>query len=175
MALGILSGEFDRCAARDRRARPGGDGGRRGEGRIGHHHINQAHWHLQRFSGHLRQDGRRTLADIDVADVHLHTPSRRDTHFGLGFAPNAAFVDTQGHAHATAHITSGRAIALPPLAPADAFGAGQDTLPQRIAGEGQPTFHGLVRQELVARRGALARLSGVSDMAPQAVVERVEA
>src|SRR5262245_60303325 len=175
MALGVLSGEFDRCTARDRGARPSGDGGRWGEGGIGHHHVNEIHRYLQRLGSHLRQDGRRALTNVDVADVHLDTPSRADTHFSLGLAPNAAFVDGQGHTHATAHVTSCRAMALVSLSPADAFGAGEDTLTESVAGEGHPTFDWFIRQELVVRCGALAWLTGACHMILQAVIEWIDA
>src|SRR5262249_21128931 len=111
----------------------------------------------------------------DVTDVHLHAPSRRDAHFGLCLTSNTPLIDAQSHTHTAAHATTGRTITLPPLPPADAFGTSQDTLPQRVAGERQPAFHRLIRQELVARRGALAGLPGVSDMTLQAVIERIDA
>src|SRR4029434_7921562 len=55
--------------------------------------------HLQGLGSHLRQDRCGALADVHIANVHFDTPGRRDAHFRLCFAPNAALANAQGHTH----------------------------------------------------------------------------
>ena len=107
--------------------------------------------------------------------MHFDPPGRRDAHFRLGFAPNAALINGQGHTHTTTQDPGSRAIRLASLPPANAFGPCQDAFPQAIARKRYPAFHRLIGEQLVDRGGALTRLSGVSDVKLQTIVERIEA